>query len=143
MKIDLRVLLIGTLAGGLLISGCSASSTAPAATPPAHPPVPVTAQHVQRGDIQQIQTFSGDVKSTAQISVLPQVAGRVEKLLIDVGSHVAAGEVVAQLDSASAQIQVLQARANLSSAQARLAQQQAQGKVDDIAAAEAALKQAT
>src|SRR5262249_18270553 len=78
-----------------------------------------------RGDIQQSLSYSGDIRAREQISVLPKSTGRIEKVLVDVGSRVNAGDTLAVLEQDSAEIAVLQARATLAGAEAKLATLQA------------------
>src|SRR5919205_2605836 len=100
-------------------------------------PIPsVPATMVQRGEIQQTASFSGDVRAQNQITVLPKASGRVQQVLVDVGTPVHAGDVIAQLESDSPDIAVLQAQANLSAAQSKLATIQAGAKADDVSMAE-------
>ena len=101
----------------------------------------VPAAAAQRGDIQQTLTFSGDVRARDQITVLPKATGRVQRVLVDIGSSVHAGDVVAELEQDSPEIAVLQARANLAAAQAKLATIQAGARPDDVAVAQEALAQ--
>src|SRR5258708_7296811 len=101
--------------------------------------VTVPAAAAERGSIQQTLAYSGDVRAREQITVLPKASGRVQRVLVDVGSPVHAGDVLAELEQESPEIQVLQARANLAAAQAKLSTIQAGGKVDDIAPAEEGL----
>src|SRR5207248_3024742 len=96
---------------------------------------------VQRGDIQQTLTYSGDVRAKDQITVLPKASGRVQNVLVDIGTSVHAGDVLAELEQDSPEIAVLQARANLAAAQSKLATVRAGGKADDVAAAQEALAQ--
>src|SRR5579859_7977138 len=139
----LRSLLLGgALASTLLVVACGARpSAAPAAAPTAVPASPVTAQTATRGLIQQTLSYSGDIRAREQVSVLPKNSGRVERVLVDVGSHVKAGDTLATLEQETAQISSLQARATLAGAEAKLASLQAGPKADDVAGAEAALSQ--
>jgi RND family efflux transporter MFP subunit len=128
------VLALGLVAGcGQLPTGSSNSQSAQAVT------VPAIA--VQRGDIQQTVAYSGDVRAREQITVLPKASGRVQSVLVDLGSQVHAGDVLAELEQDSPEIQVLQARANLAAAQAKLATVQAGPKADDVTAAEEGMAQ--
>jgi len=101
----------------------------------------VTVKTVQatEGPISASLSYTGDVKAVSQISVLPKATGRITKLLVDVGSKVKKGDVIAQLDAASLQAQLAQAKANLAAAQARLANMQAGSRAEQIAQARAAL----
>src|ERR1700737_4568473 len=134
----LRPLLLGgALASALLVAACGQRPAAPPATAPtAVPASPVTAQTATRGVIQQTLSYSGDIRAREQVSVLPKNSGRVERMLVDVGSHVKAGDTLATLEQETAQINSLQARATLAGADAKLASLQAGAKADDVAAAE-------
>src|SRR6185503_5360337 len=85
--------------------------------------------------------YSGDIRAREQISVLPKASGRVERLLVDIGSRVKAGDTLAVLEQDSAEIAVLQARATLAGAEARLATLQGGPRAEDVAAAQAGLNQ--
>ena len=124
---------IATLAGALVLTGTVACT--PALPGAASQPVPITvpATPVERSDLQQTLSFSGDVRAQNQITVLPKASGRVQQVLVDIGTPVHAGDAIAQLESDSPEIAVLQARAALSAAQSKLAMIQAGGKPDDIA----------
>src|SRR5258708_25836407 len=133
-----------TLIGGVLASTLVAAGCGPLAAPGASTQaqtLTVPAASAQRGDIQQTVAYTGDVRAREQITVLPKASGRVQRVLVDIGSPVHAGDVLAELEQDSPEIQVLQARANLAAAQAKLATVQAGGKADDIAAAEEGLAQ--
>ena len=130
----LRPLLVGgALASALLVAACGGRpSAAPAAAPTPVPASPVTAQAATRAAIQQTLSYSGDIRAREQVSVLPKSSGRVERMLVDVGSRVKAGDTLATLEQESAQINSLQARATLAGAQAKLASLQAGAKSDDV-----------
>src|SRR5260370_26176003 len=135
-----RLTLIGgVLASTLVVAGCGPLAASGASTQAQTITVPAAA--AQRGNIEQTVAYSGDVRAREQITVLPKASGRVKSVLVDVGSPVRAGDVVAELEQDSPEIQVLQARANLAAAQAKLATVQAGGKADDVAAAQEALAQ--
>src|SRR5881275_317797 len=135
-----RLTLIGgVLASTVLVAGCGPLAAPGASTQAQTITEPAAA--AQRGDIQQTVAYSGDVRAREQITFLPKASGRVKSVLVDLGSPVKAGDVIAQLESDSPEIQVLQARANLAAAQAKLATIQVGGKPDDIAAAQEAVAQ--
>jgi multidrug efflux pump subunit AcrA (membrane-fusion protein) len=56
-------------------------------------PVPVVA--VTRGSIRQTIAVSGDVQAKDQVTVLPKSSGRVQRVTVDVGSAVHAGDTLA------------------------------------------------
>src|SRR5262245_6135475 len=112
------------LVAALLLAGCAggggggaAAQAKPTAAPVA---IPITAEPVARTDIQQTAAFSGSVTATGQISVLPQASGKLQNLYVEVGRSVNAGDVVAELDSSSAQIAVQQQQASVMAAEASL-----------------------
>ena len=57
--------------------------------------VTVKTARVAQGPISASLSYSGDVKATSQVSVLPKGTGRIEKLSVDVGSRVQKGSVMA------------------------------------------------
>src|ERR1700694_1097105 len=128
-----------TLTLGLLAAACGPLASTGA--PPQAQAISVPAVAVQRGEIQQTIAYSGDVRAREQITVLPKASGRVKSVLVDLGSPVKAGDVLAELEQHSPEIQVLQARANLAAAQAKLATIQAGAKPDDVAVAQESVAQ--
>ncbi len=132
---------LATLSGAVALVAtvaCTPASSSSGSQPAARV---VPAATAQRGDIQQTLTFSGDVRAQNQITVLPKASGRVQQVLVDVGSAVHAGDAIAQLESDSPEIAVLQAQANLSAAQSKLATIQAGAKLEDVTVAEQTLAQ--
>jgi len=140
------LLLGGALASTLLVAACTgapqaAPTPATAAAKPTPPAAPVAADTARRGSIQQSLSYSGDIRAREQVTVLPKGTGRVERLMVDVGSQVKAGDTLAVLEQDNAEIQALQARAALAGAEAKLATLQAGPRAEDVAAAESALAQ--
>src|SRR5215472_12523898 len=136
------VILGAALGSALLVSACGPRPATTAVTTPT--PVPaaaVTAQNASRGDIQQTLSYSGDIRAREQISVLPKATGRVDSVLVDVGSRVKAGDTLAVLEQDSAEMTALQARASLAGAEAKLATLQGGARAEDVAAAQATLIQ--
>jgi HlyD family secretion protein len=105
-----------------LLAGCTrpVPATPAAATPVPEKQVQVKTAPVQRADLVSALSYSGDVKSRANLTVVPKASGRVEKLTVDVGATVKAGDVIAELDKDTTQLAVRQAEAQLAAAQARL-----------------------
>jgi RND family efflux transporter MFP subunit len=129
----------------LLLAACGgqpqAAQSPAAGAPKVAPAPPVAADTARRGDIQQSLAYSGDIRAREQINVLPKAAGRVERVLVDIGSRVKAGDTLAVLEQDSAEIAVLQARATLAGAEAKLSTLKAGPRSEDVAAAEAGLNQ--
>jgi multidrug resistance efflux pump len=83
--------------------------------------VPVVLGPVQRGPAVVRQHLLGELTSLAESSVAAETAGTVEGVPARVGSPVAAGELLVQLDPQAARIAVDAARARLAAAQAEAA----------------------
>jgi len=75
--------------------------------------------------------------------VSPQVAGRVEHVLVDDNQDVKAGQLLVELDASDYQAKVDQARATLAQSQAQLAEAQAQQTVYDAQVEESKANLAT
>src|ERR1700716_4435103 len=135
-----RVVLSGAMSLVLLLAACSAPAPTPTA-PSAPPAVAVAVAEATQGVIQQTLSYSGELRAPAQVSVVAKVGGTIQQLPVGVGSHVTAGDVLAVLDPANAQAQVIQSQAAVSQARAKLASIQTGARADDVAAAEATLNQ--
>ena len=110
----LFIALLSTACGG---DGTTASAESQAAAPPAAL-VEVAAVRATIGTIQSTLEISGTLAPRTRVGVQPKLSGRLERVLVDIGDRVAAGQVVAtldrreldaQVDAASAQIGVAQA----------------------------------
>lgn len=63
------------------------------------PKVTTEVVHVEKVD--QISVFTGNVEGYAVNNITPQSARRISRLLVDVGDHVKAGQLVAEMDESS------------------------------------------
>lgn len=106
------ILLLLSLIGTVVSSGCKSSkdaaeTSAVAATPTA---VDVT---TTRAIIKPIPTYieaTGNLASDAQTDVAPAIGGKIVEVNFDIGSYVQQGSVLVRLDSRDAQIRLEQAR---------------------------------
>ena len=89
----------------------------------------------QEGPVTQIRV-SGYVDAT-DVQVAPEVGGRILDLRVDEGDRVAAGEVVAQLDTADTELALARLRTDREQAQAQLRLVLAGARVEDVRLAEA------
>ena len=102
------------LAAGL--SGCGGSE----AESVMDPTVTVEVQNVRRGSIQLQGTYVGSVSAGESVNVIPLVQGAtVESVNVSVGSEVKEGQVLAKLDSTSADLTAQNAQAAYNSALAQ------------------------
>jgi len=83
--------------------------------------VAVTVEPVRTATIRNVAEFTGTLLPRSQFVVAPKVAGRLEKLLVNIGDSVKNGDLVAVLDSEEYAQQVAQARAELEVSKANLA----------------------
>ncbi|MEA3338941.1 MAG: HlyD family efflux transporter periplasmic adaptor subunit, partial [Chloroflexota bacterium] len=92
---------------------------------------------VERGAMLVAVSTSGNIEPQARVNLFFQSPGRVAEVLVEAGDRVAAGDVLARLDSERLALQVQQAQAALASAEAQLAQLTRGARPEEIAAAEA------
>jgi RND family efflux transporter MFP subunit len=101
-----------------------------AKTHPAQDPAAnlITGQ-VTRGDLLETVTATGSVtaQTGAQVKIGSQITGVIKRLYADVGTHVNAGQIIAELDLPDIEAQLKQAQDNLAAAQTKY-QQQISGK---------------
>lgn len=84
--------------------------------------VAVETAPVHRATVRKIGRFTGSLSPRSRFVVAPKVAGRLEKLVVDVGDPVKPGQLVAELDDGEYAQQVEQARAELAVAEANVAE---------------------
>jgi HlyD family secretion protein len=92
----------------------------------------LTAQ-AERGQVAMAVNATGTLNAVVTVQVGSQVSGTIQKLFVDYNSPVKEGQTIAQIDPASLETKVSQARANLASA--RAAVQVAQATMDNTKAA--------
>ncbi len=83
-------------------------------------------------------TVSGFIEGD-EISIAPEIGGRIAGTTVDEGSRVTAGQTLVQLDHTMLDAQIAQAQAAVATAQAQLTQLQNGARASDVAAAHAAL----
>ncbi len=93
--------------------------------------VPVEVAAIETGPIALRRTFSGTLESLSAFQVAPKVAGRIERLEVDLADVVDNGAVVATLDSAEYEQAVNQAQADLRVAEANLAEARSAKEIGD------------
>lgn len=88
---------------------------------------------VQQGDITAAVQATGTINPLTTVPVGSYVSGTVKYIFADYNSRVHAGQVLAQLDPAIYQAQVIQARGNLANAQANVQNLEASITADQAA----------
>src|SRR5438477_242065 len=80
---------------------------------------------VSRGDIREVVEATGTINAVTTVQVGSQVSGTIAQLFADFNSRVKKGQVVAQIDPALFQANLLQAQADAANAKANLIAAQA------------------
>ncbi|MFN7923026.1 MAG: efflux RND transporter periplasmic adaptor subunit [Bryobacteraceae bacterium] len=110
---------IGVCAAGLL--SCSGPySNQQVAAKGSKPAAVVKVLDASRSNIPEIVTATGELLAEEQATVSAKVPGRVARLLVDLGSQVKAGDVVAELEKDDYEFRVKQADAAVQQIRARL-----------------------
>jgi len=105
------------------------------------PKTTYTTEKVQRTDVKQMVSVTGQVSSDDNISLNFSIAGTLARVNAKVGDQVKLGQVLAELDSKDQAIAVQQAQAALGLAQANLNQKIVGATPEDIAISRATLNQ--
>src|SRR5262252_9261140 len=85
-----------------------------------------TVETVQRGDLEDTVTATGILQPRDYVDVGTQVSGQLEKLHVEIGSPVKAGQLIAEIDPTVYQSRVEADQAQLRTQQAQLVDKQAQ-----------------
>lgn len=107
-------IIVFVVLGGLLLYGVIARNTNGV----------FKTEKIGRGDITFSCTATGTVNPLTTVLVGTQVSGRIKNLYADYNSPVTRGQLIAEIDPATFEAQLEQARANLLSAQASLTKAQ-------------------
>jgi HlyD family secretion protein len=131
------------LAAALIVTACGQRPSGPqATTPTAAPTISVAVAPASKTTIVQTLTATGSVQALSEISVIPKQAGRIEKMPVDVGTRVKAGDVIAQLEHTTLDLSLQNAQAQLLTAQARLDTIKAGPRAENVREAELAVSSA-
>lgn len=114
----LAVLIIGLLWRGIFASGDA--------------DVIYTTEVVTRGDIENLVTATGTLQPRDYVDVGAQVSGQLEKLHVEVGSEVKAGDLLAEIDATVYAAKVDATRAQLRNQKAQLLDRESQLKLAEI-----------
>lgn len=91
-----------------------------------------TTEVVARGDIENLVTATGTLQPQDYVDVGAQVSGQLEKLHVDVGSEVKAGDLLAEIDATVYAAKVDATRAQLRNQKAQLLDRESQLKLAEI-----------
>lgn len=111
-----RIVLFGSIAVGLVLVIVGAS----AALRPNRTIDPDKLATVERSDIARSVVATGTIEPLTKVEVKSKASGIVEKILVDEGDRVKAGQVLVELDKEQLRSAVAEASANLEAAQSAL-----------------------
>jgi RND family efflux transporter MFP subunit len=112
---------IAAVALAILMAGCGETPA-----PLAETPRPVKVEVVAQGASETAESFIGTLRAQRRADLGFESPGRIAALLVDVGDHVRAGQVLARLDEAPAQWRLNKAVADRGAAAASLAERNTQ-----------------
>jgi membrane fusion protein, multidrug efflux system len=116
-----RIVLAFALAAPVLwTAGCSSHAEVPEPIRPA-----IVAQPQGAAD-EAGTVYSGDIHARYESALGFRVGGKIKRRVVDVGAHVEAGDLIAELDAQDLELQASSARASLAAAQADLAMAKAE-----------------
>jgi len=95
---SLGVLALLTLMGLLVSCGKTNRDTKSAEADNGSQVVEVTTEKVVKAQINRVLTYPATIQAFKENHLAPATAGRVERILVDIGDKVYAGQVVAELD---------------------------------------------
>lgn len=81
--------------------------------------VAVEAEPAENTDIQDVREYSGNLEASAQLTVAPKIASRIESVAVDIGDEVASGDVLITLDDQEYRQALAEAEARLQVARAQ------------------------
>lgn len=82
--------------------------------------VAVETEEITSQSIEQYVSISSKVSAEQEVSVIPQISGVVKNVYVSLGDTVTKGQVLFEIDSTNAQIQVQQAQGSYSSAESNV-----------------------
>jgi RND family efflux transporter MFP subunit len=124
IMIGMVVILLASLLGLRIIQKFRGSGAGAKSGPLKSTTLAVAIQPVCMETIRDHREFTGSISPQSQFIIAPKVAGRLEKLRVNIGQEVKNGDLIVQIDSLEYTQQVEQARAELDVARANVADSQ-------------------
>ncbi len=125
-----RALALAVAVGLVALTAWRVTASLQARRAPAAPPGPrvtlVQVETAARTDVVQEATYTGEVRAAATVDVFARIGGVVERVFVQEGDRVAAGQVLVRLDPRELRYQVEQARANREAQRVQVRQAEAQ-----------------
>ncbi|OYW70960.1 MAG: hypothetical protein B7Z37_29135 [Verrucomicrobia bacterium 12-59-8] len=116
-----KCLALGLSALGLALTGCGkAPASAPAAAPKAPAAISVKTAAAQEGPMPRYLRLTGEITAAQNAAVAADTTGKVIETPVERGTVVKAGDVLVQLDSRTAALNLVEAEANVVQAKSKL-----------------------
>src|ERR1700756_255830 len=126
-----RIVLGLALGAGLLALSCGNTRKVTAAGSSEDKALAVTIATVEAREVRRTVEAVGSLFAFDEVTVSPEVDGRAEKVLVDVGDHVTKGQVLVQILPLEYELAVSQAQALLDQARAKLGLAEGQEELRD------------
>ena len=104
----------------LSFCACSGPYSTPKVAAKSEKPTPVKVRTVRLETIPELVTANGELFAEDVATISAKVPGRVTRLLVDLGSHVEPGQVIAELEKDDYEFRLKQAEALVEQTRARL-----------------------
>jgi membrane fusion protein (multidrug efflux system) len=119
-------LTVGLLAALSMTACAGTEAETPAAAIETMRSVPVRTAAVETRDLAETLSLTGTLDPRAEVTVVPEIAARLERVLNNEGDRVTRGQVIAELDDADFRLARDRAKANLDLAEANRAHARAE-----------------
>jgi len=120
-------LLVAILAAAVGAVGCAGTEAeTPAAAVETTRSIPVRTAKVQTRDLTETLSLTGTLDPRAQVTVVPEIGARLERVLHNEGDHVSQGQLLASLDDADFKLSRDRAKASFDVAEANRAHARAE-----------------
>lgn len=131
---------LALLAVGII--GAGATTVAIVRLQSAAPDISTLTETVESQPLTVRITASGTVQPAQTVNLSPKTTGILAELYVEQGDRVQQGQIIARMESASIQAEMVQAQAQIAQTQARLAEARAGSRPQEIAQRQAAVEQA-
>lgn len=131
---------IGLIAAGVLAIGSTTYLIVSQATPKLN--LDSLTLPVESENVTLRITASGKIVPVQNVNLSPKTSGQLVELRVEQGDKVTQGQIIARMDSADIQAQLIQSRAKLAQAQAELDLARAGSRAEEIEQSRARLQQA-
>jgi len=113
MKRNYIFILALIMSAGILFSGCSQKSSPADSQQEIEDPIAVNVAKVEKSILESFSNLNGKVKPIQEVSIVPKVAGKVNRINFEVGDRVREGDVLFTIDDSDLRLQYKQAEAAL------------------------------